>query len=162
MAQNEIRKDGAHHHKIARISILENDILFERYGRFLSLSQIVQLCLKIPYLVQDIYFTRQKWSLLFYFVLKGFLALFIYWVAEMVEGVDQTMLMWGLSLSINSTMLCFTSFLWVSNSELNFFPKSSCSTLNTSPTLVLKCLLRDYEKMCFCLFKKNIYFVIWK
>ena len=130
MAQNEIRKDGAHPHKIARISILENDLLFERYGRFLSLLQIVQLCLKVPYLVQDIYFTRQKWSLLFYFVLKVALALFIEMQRD-AWGCGPG-LCWcgtGLSLSLNCTMLCFTSFLWVSNSELNFFPKSSSSTL---------------------------------
>lgn len=85
LAQNEIGKDRAHHQKIARISILENDILFERYGRLLSLLQIVQLCLKVPYLVHVIYFTWQKWSLLFYFVLKGVLALFC-WVAQRGEG----------------------------------------------------------------------------
>ena len=164
MAQNEIRKDGAHHHKIARISILENDILFERYGRFLSLSQIVQLCLKVPYLVQDIYFTRQKWSLLFYFVLKGVLALFIYWVAEMVEGVDQTMLMWGLSLSLNSIMLCFTSFFGSQTQSWTSSPKAvvvhsiphQVWFWNVCYVFMKKCV-SDYLKKIFILLYENRY-----
>ena len=129
MAQNEIGKDGAHPHKIARISTLENDILFERYGRFLSLLQIVQLCLKVPYLVQDNYFTRQKWSLLFYFVLKNVLA--IYWVAERGLRVwTRTMLMWYWYVPLSSLHYAlFYFFSLGSNSELNFFPKGSSSTL---------------------------------
>ena len=131
MAQNEIRKDGAHPHKIARISILENDILFERYGRFLSLLQIVQLCLKVPYLVQEIYFTSQKWSLLFYFVLECVLALFI----EMQRdswgcGPGLCWCGTGLSLSLNCTMLCFTS--WWSRKTTNKL--HGPHVLETTPT----------------------------
>ena len=80
--------------------------------KIFSLLQIVQLCLKVPYLLQDIYFTRQKRSLLFYFILfwKVFW-LFIKLQSE-VEGVDQDHVDVVLVCPSLLIALCSVSFLF--------------------------------------------------